>query len=60
MQVGAVKDGIHYRGSLPAIAELIGYNPETLRRWNRDKKNHLIKNGFEVFFDIRNVKPKIK
>jgi uncharacterized protein YjcR len=51
MKIAAKKEHKFYSGSIPQIAKLIGINPVTLRRWNREHKWHVYKYGFEITFD---------
>ena len=58
--ITAIKDNVSYYGTIPAIADKIGYNPESIRRWYRSKISYAVKNGFEIYLKSENVKLKRK
>lgn len=46
--ISAKKENKIYYGNMKQVADLIGVNPETVRRWNRSDKEIVYKNGYEI------------
>lgn len=49
MTISAVKKEINYIGSLPLVADKIGINPETIRRWKREGQTIVYYNKAVVY-----------
>ena len=42
-------------GSRSKIAKLIGVHSETIKRWNKDKKEVVFKNGYEIYLNTEKL-----
>ena len=55
MIISAKKDHVNYYGHVPKVADLIGVNSQTIRRWIKyDRKEVLTKTGYTVC--LQNIK----
>jgi hypothetical protein len=53
--IAAKKDETIYFGNIPKVANLIGINPVTIRRWIKDEDRKVYKNGYEIYLNTEKL-----